>query len=78
MGTIDTIVVRRYVIYRVPGAKALWLFVNPGRIIGRMSDWSAKRRSRLVLLHLTADQLRDIGLTHSDVRRELAKSSFWD
>lgn len=47
-------------------------------VIRVIAAYHVKRRSRARLLDLTDDQLRDVGLTHGDVRRELAKSFFWD
>ena len=40
--------------------------------------WTQKRESRWVLRDLTADQLRDIGLTRSEAKTEVSKSFFWD
>ncbi|MEZ2131245.1 MULTISPECIES: DUF1127 domain-containing protein [unclassified Sinorhizobium] len=39
--------------------------------------WTQKRRSRLRLLELSEDQLRDVGLTRDDVKAETSKSWFW-
>jgi uncharacterized protein YjiS (DUF1127 family) len=36
-----------------------------------------KRESRWTLRDLTDDQLRDIGLTHSEAKTEVSKSFFW-
>jgi uncharacterized protein YjiS (DUF1127 family) len=55
---------------------------SPGTVTAGIIAWivarSEKRRSRSTLRELTEDQLRDVGLTRSDVRREAAKSFFWD
>lgn len=40
--------------------------------------WQQKREGRLALRGLTADQLKDIGLSRSDAAREVSKSFFWD
>lgn len=49
--------------------------------IAQMFNWIgsalAKRRSRTHLSELTDDQLRDIGKTRSEARREFLRS-FWD
>ncbi|WP_419697047.1 DUF1127 domain-containing protein [Mesorhizobium muleiense] len=42
--------------------------------IGRLLD---RRRSRLVLLEMTDDQLRDIGISRADAHREGLRP-FWD
>ncbi|MER8787996.1 DUF1127 domain-containing protein [Mesorhizobium sp. M0923] len=44
------------------------------RWIGRLMD---RRRSRLVLLEMTDDQLKDIGITRCDAHREGLRP-FWD
>ncbi|WFS02505.1 DUF1127 domain-containing protein [Rhizobium tumorigenes] len=78
MGTIDTIPEWRGAIdsdarqrHRRPKAFA-------ASIIERMAVWSEKRSSRRALRALSVDQLRDIGLTRAEVRREVAKSFFWE
>ena len=40
--------------------------------------WQQKREGRQTLRGLTADQLKDIGLSQSDAAREISKSFFWD
>lgn len=40
--------------------------------------WREKREGRRALRGLTADQLKDIGLSQSDAAREVNKSTFWD
>lgn len=37
-----------------------------------------KRRTRHALLHMTEDQLRDIGISRSEAQREVRKSFYWD
>ncbi len=37
-----------------------------------------KRRTRLALLNLTDDELRDIGITRGEAHREIRKSFYWD
>ncbi|TCL73558.1 DUF1127 domain-containing protein [Rhizobium sp. BK251] len=40
--------------------------------------WHEKRKGRRVLRQLSPEQLNDIGLSQSDVAREIGKSFFWD
>lgn len=40
--------------------------------------WHQKREGRRALRNMTPDQLKDIGLSHSDAAREVSKSFFWD
>ncbi|MBB3591116.1 uncharacterized protein YjiS (DUF1127 family) [Rhizobium sp. BK529] len=40
--------------------------------------WHQKREGRRALRHMTADQLKDIGLSQTDAAREISKSFFWD
>ena len=40
--------------------------------------WWVKRRTRHALVEMTEDQLRDIGVTRSEARREIGKSFYWD
>ncbi|QFY60236.1 DUF1127 domain-containing protein [Rhizobium grahamii] len=49
-----------------------------GRILRAIGNWHAKRESRRVLPFLTDDELRDIGITRSEARKEVSKSFFWD
>ena len=44
----------------------------------RYRAWLIKRHTRYALLELTDEQLRDVGLTRSEARREAGKSYFWD
>lgn len=41
-------------------------------------DWLEKRRSRQTLAELSEDQLRDIGISRAEARKEVAKSWYWD
>ncbi|MFC5583654.1 DUF1127 domain-containing protein [Nitratireductor kimnyeongensis] len=45
--------------------------------LDRLRTLLGKRRSRLALLDLTNDQLRDIGVSREEARREGLRS-FWD
>jgi uncharacterized protein YjiS (DUF1127 family) len=49
-----------------------------GRLRAVFLLWQQKREGRLALRGLTADQLKDIGLSQSDAAREVSKSFFWD
>ncbi|MEK1899691.1 DUF1127 domain-containing protein [Rhizobium sp. 768_B6_N1_8] len=49
-----------------------------GRLWAVFVLWQQKREGRLALRGLTADQLKDIGLSRSDAAREVSKSFFWD
>lgn len=49
-----------------------------GRLWAVFLLWQQKREGRLALRGLTADQLKDIGLSQSDAAREVSKSFFWD
>lgn len=40
--------------------------------------WPIKRQTRYRLLDLTDEQLRDIGVSRSEARREVEKSFYWD
>ncbi|WP_411035814.1 DUF1127 domain-containing protein [Shinella sp. BYT-45] len=40
--------------------------------------WRIKRRTRHALLEMTDSQLRDIGVSRGEARREFAKSFYWD
>lgn len=46
------------------------------RLVLFLRSWREKRRSRRALDRLTADDLRDIGLTRDEARREYRKSFF--
>ncbi|MCF6114015.1 MAG: DUF1127 domain-containing protein [Mesorhizobium sp.] len=81
MAAIDTI---RYMRAELPGARPsgrqgyvrrLVRMVNSlANRIGRLLD---RRRSRLVLLEMTDDQLKDIGISRADAHREGLRP-FWD
>ncbi|MER8484662.1 DUF1127 domain-containing protein [Mesorhizobium sp. M1322] len=45
--------------------------------VSRMGSLLDRRRSRLVLLEMTDDQLRDIGISRADAHREGLRP-FWD
>ncbi len=49
-----------------------------GRLWAACCLWQQKREGRRALRGLTADQLKDIGLSRSDAAREVSKSFFWD
>jgi uncharacterized protein YjiS (DUF1127 family) len=49
-----------------------------GRLHAVFLLWLQKREGRRALRSLTADQLKDIGLSQSDAAREVGKSFFWD
>jgi uncharacterized protein YjiS (DUF1127 family) len=78
MGTIDAINAKRVAVR----PKTETGRFSPGTVMAGILAWivarSEKRRSRSTLRDLTDDQLCDVGLTRSDVRREAAKSFFWD
>jgi len=40
--------------------------------------WWVKRRTRHALVEMTEEQLRDIGVSRSEARREIGKSFYWD
>lgn len=81
MDTIDTIrpLARRTVLYngRRFGSE---FHVPKGNVFARLWRFyctrAAKRRSRLALGELSADLLKDIGLTEAEARREAA-IPFW-
>lgn len=58
-----------------PAASARTWF---GRFIVTMQTWHSKRNTRAALRELTDGELRDIGVTPAEARREVAKSWFWD
>jgi uncharacterized protein YjiS (DUF1127 family) len=63
----------------VPAAGRPWRFAAMALLAALAARWMAaaeRRRQRLDLLDLTDDQLRDIGLTRSQARREANRSSF--
>jgi uncharacterized protein YjiS (DUF1127 family) len=47
-----------------------------GRFLAAVRAWHMKRVGRLALRELTDDQLRDIGVSRSQARKESAKSRF--
>ncbi|KZS52096.1 DUF1127 domain-containing protein [Rhizobium anhuiense] len=49
-----------------------------GRIWAAILLWHQKREGRRALRNLTASELKDIGVSHSDAAREVSKSVFWD
>lgn len=49
-----------------------------GRLWVAILIWHQKREGRRALRYMTADQLKDIGLSQSDAAREVSKSFFWD
>jgi uncharacterized protein YjiS (DUF1127 family) len=49
-----------------------------GRLWTAFVVWQQKREGRRALREMTADQLKDIGLSRSEAAREIAKSFFWD
>ncbi|PDS67712.1 hypothetical protein CO653_05440 [Rhizobium anhuiense] len=49
-----------------------------GRIWAAILLWHQKREGRRALRNLTASELKDIGVSHSDAAREVSKSFFWD
>ncbi len=52
-----------------PPAKGFW-----AGLLQFASHWRMKRSGRLALLELTDDQLKDIGVTRIDAKREARKS----
>lgn len=48
------------------------------RFLRAIRAWHTKRESRRTLQFLTDDELRDIGITRSEARKEVSKSFFWD
>lgn len=48
------------------------------RMFNGIVSWREKRAGRMALRELTDDQLRDIGVTPEEARREIGKSFFWD
>ncbi|TPK96970.1 DUF1127 domain-containing protein [Mesorhizobium sp. B2-4-12] len=46
-------------------------------ILALLKRQSGRRRSRMALLEISVDQLKDIGLSRSDAVRE-ARRRFWD
>lgn len=56
---------------------AAWLAQLVSAILLRLDAMLEKRRSRLALLELNDDQLKDIGISRADACREAARP-FWD
>lgn len=71
MMTIDTIssLVEKAAPSERLGGDTLW-----HAFMRRIVAWSSRSRSRQVLAELTEDQLRDIGLTEHEARREARRS----
>jgi len=46
------------------------------RLLGQLSEWRERARSRQLLQRLDERMLRDVGLSRADVARECAKN-FW-
>lgn len=44
------------------------------RLFDRVGNWFARRKGRQALLEMSLEQLRDIGVSRVDARREAAKS----
>jgi uncharacterized protein YjiS (DUF1127 family) len=81
MMTIDTIesLDRRAIdvtVSRKPGSISAFLALLSSAL-WRLERQLVKRRSRRILLELTDDQLKDIGITRADAHRE-AYRRFWD
>jgi len=75
MGTIDTFAVQASGGTGAAGrstAGILW-----SGLVRRLGDAVARWRQRRDLRELSDDQLRDIGVTRQDARREAARP-FWD
>ena len=47
------------------------------QVLRRIQLWRSKRAGRLALRELSDEQLRDIGVSAEEARKEVAKSSFW-
>ena len=82
MGTIDTIDQARSVAFRPgPGhsrSSHAKRFARAAKTIWRVLDnLLERRRSRLALLEMTDEQLKDIGISRRDADRE-GRRSFWD
>jgi uncharacterized protein YjiS (DUF1127 family) len=45
--------------------------------VGKLRIAMRNRRTRVHLADLTDDQLRDIGITRQEARKEVGKSVFW-
>lgn len=64
----------RVIAPRVTTTGGTWL----ERLWNGLIEWHSKREGRRALRELTADQLKDIGMSQSDAAREVGKSFFWD
>ncbi|MFN3546312.1 MAG: DUF1127 domain-containing protein [Mesorhizobium sp.] len=76
MGTIEAINLSRKGDIRSLRARFLAV-VSISDLVIRLGRFADRRRQRRDLLDLTDDQLRDIGLTRAQARREAARP-FWD
>ncbi|CAH2403735.1 conserved hypothetical protein [Mesorhizobium ventifaucium] len=81
MAAIDTI---RYKRAELPGARPSGRQGYVRRVVrmvsslaNRINSLLDRRRSRLVLLEMTDDQLKDIGISRADAHREGLRR-FWD
>ncbi|CCV06565.1 conserved hypothetical protein [Mesorhizobium metallidurans STM 2683] len=81
MSTIEPI---RYAGTESPGALPSGRRTYVGRLVrlvrslaSRIGSLLERRRSRLVLLEMTDDQLKDIGISRCDAHREGLRA-FWD
>jgi uncharacterized protein YjiS (DUF1127 family) len=60
-------------------SKCLWLSASPRfleKLLGQVTEWRKRMRSRYLLSQLDYRMLNDVGLTRCDVDRECAKY-FW-
>ena len=59
-------------------ARSLWARISKitAGVFGRVAEWQERARSRDALLRLSDYELRDIGFTRLDARREINKP-FW-
>ncbi|WP_027057178.1 DUF1127 domain-containing protein [Mesorhizobium loti] len=55
-------------------SRLVWVVISLAKWIGHLLD---RRRSRLALLEMTDDQLKDIGLSRCDAHREGVRP-FWE
>jgi uncharacterized protein YjiS (DUF1127 family) len=58
------------------GPQRLSLLALIFAVVDRLEAMAARRRSRLALLEMTDDQLKDIGISRSDAVREGLRSNF--
>ncbi|WP_349435872.1 DUF1127 domain-containing protein [Pararhizobium sp. A13] len=61
------------------GVRACWISVKSVGLafVSRAAHFFEKRNSRITLSELSDEQLRDIGVTRSEAKSEVAKSWFW-